>query len=298
MKTAQGAKDFFLTDALDFSKNNPIVGQRWDSNRFGTHLAGFKFKGSDFQDKNDKIYPFTDIGVSGSGMFFQKNGTYTIVDAFWDKKLKEVVNTENLQHKLILLAPHEGYRKQSANEWADLRRTSDIRASAIKYSDYKDPSKLGAFFRSRRTERKVTDDVRHEYETNVAINTALNKARKDDSDFEGESTSFYGTDEADYEIDIEMVDNDVNRMLNACRSDLSNPKNNIVFNQPMEGIELSMQLDGIEGLRLYDVFGCTGVPVKYFNTGIFGITAIKHSISNNDWVTDISAQFYPDASNI
>ena len=37
---------------------------------------------------------------------------------------------------------------------------------------------------------------------------------------------------------------------------------------PQEGIELSMTLDGIEGLRLYDVFSCTGVPVKYFNTGI------------------------------
>ena len=111
-------------------------------------------------------------------------------------------------------------------------------------------------------------------------------------------SSYYGTYEKDFEIDVEMVDNDSNRMLNSCRSDVSNPKNNIIFNMPQEGIELNMTLDGIEGFRLYDVFSCTGVPVKYFNTGIFGITGVKHSISANDWTTDITAQFYPDSSNI
>ena len=72
--------------------------------------------------------------------------------------------------------------------------------------------------------------------------------------------------------------------------------NNVVFNQRLDGIELSLTLDGIEGLRLWDVFSCTGVPVKYYKSGIFAISAIKHSISANDWTTEVTALFYPDAN--
>lgn len=102
-----------------------------------------------------------------------------------------------------------------------------------------------------------------------------------------------GAPVSEYEIDIEMVDPDVNRMMTAMQRD-NHPKNNIVFNHRLDGIELSLTLDGIEGLRLWDVFSCTGVPVKYYRSGIFAISAIKHSVSANDWTTEVSALFFPD----
>ena len=48
-------------------------------------------------------------------------------------------------------------------------------------------------------------------------------------------------------------------------------------------VDLSITLDGIEGLRLYDTFNCAGIPLKYYDRGIFGICGIKHSIGNGDW---------------
>ena len=107
--------------------------------------------------------------------------------------------------------------------------------------------------------------------------------------FKGE---LYGTSYDDYEIDVEMVDPDRNRMLENCKLD-RNVRNNMVFNQRLDGVDLSLKLDGIEGLRLYDIFNCTGVPTKYYERGVFAITAIKHSISNGDWTTDLDCMFFP-----
>tara|TARA_B110000495_G_scaffold203515_1_gene227620 strand:- start:4001 stop:4342 length:342 start_codon:yes stop_codon:yes gene_type:complete len=102
----------------------------------------------------------------------------------------------------------------------------------------------------------------------------------------------YGTTAGDPEIDVEMVDPDRNRMLDNCKVD-RNAKNNIIFNQRLDGVEMSIKLDGIEGLRLYDVFNCSGVPARYFNNGVFAIAGVKHSISGGDWTTDLECMFFP-----
>ena len=102
----------------------------------------------------------------------------------------------------------------------------------------------------------------------------------------------YGTDKNDYEINIELVDIDRNRMKNFCELDPS-PKNNIINNMPLPGVELTLKLDGIEGLRLYDTFNCAGIPKKYYEKGIFAITGVKHSIGDGDWSTTIESHYYP-----
>lgn len=103
----------------------------------------------------------------------------------------------------------------------------------------------------------------------------------------------YGTDKGDYTVDIEMCDPDKGRMLKFCKLDADNTGNHMVHNQRLDGIDISLQLDGIEGLRLYDVFKCQGIPYKYYNKGVFAISGIKHAISDGDWTTDIDAFFYP-----
>ena len=42
-----------------------------------------------------------------------------------------------------------------------------------------------------------------------------------------------------------------------CKMDES-VSNNLVNNQRLDGVELSLKLDGIEGLRLMDMFNCSG----------------------------------------
>lgn len=96
-------------------------------------------------------------------------------------------------------------------------------------------------------------------------------------------------------IDIEFVDPNRDRMLKLLRKD-KDPKNCIKYNMPLDGIELSLQIDGIEGIRLWDMFNCTGVPTKYYMNGLWRVTSIKHDISGNDWKTDISAQFSPNSA--
>lgn len=96
-------------------------------------------------------------------------------------------------------------------------------------------------------------------------------------------------------IDIEFVDPSKNRMLELMTQD-KNPKNCVKYNMALDGIELSMQLDGIEGIRLWDVFSCTGVPTKYYMNGLWRVTNIKHSVSGTDWTTDITAQFAPNSA--
>jgi len=98
-------------------------------------------------------------------------------------------------------------------------------------------------------------------------------------------------------IDIEFVDPDKNRMKSLLKKD-RNPKNCVKYNMALAGIELNIQLDGIEGIRLWDVFNCTGVPTQYYMTGVWRVTSVKHSISGNDWKTDITAQFAPNSNDL
>lgn len=115
------------------------------------------------------------------------------------------------------------------------------------------------------------------YTTNTGTRLSLGKKST-----EGES----------FEIDIEMVDPYEDRMLDLCKINHS-PKNNILFNQRLDGFELSLKLDGIEGIRLWDMFRVTGVPDRYFYQGVFQVSAIKHEIQDGDWTTEITAGYHP-----
>lgn len=125
----------------------------------------------------------------------------------------------------------------------------------------------------------------------LGINPDITADIKHRNQVQADEPEAYNT--SDREIDIELVDPDNYRTLSAMKKD-SNPMNNIVYNHRLDGMELSLTLDGIEGIRLWDVFNCAGVPVRYFMTGIFAVNNIKQSIKNNDWTTEITAQFHPD----
>jgi hypothetical protein len=111
----------------------------------------------------------------------------------------------------------------------------------------------------------------------------------------GGSTDGWGWSEDGKVIDIEFVDPSKDRMLALMRKD-KDPQNCIKYNMPLDGIELSLTLDGIEGIRLWDMFNCTGVPTKYYMNGLWRVTGVKHAISGNDWTTDITAQFAPNSA--
>ena len=72
-----------------------------------------------------------------------------------------------------------------------------------------------------------------------------------------------------------------------------NKLNCVKNNMPLDGCEISLQLDGIEGLRLLDVFSCTGVPTHYFMNGLWRIQSVAHSVTDNNWITDIKGEYIP-----
>ena len=104
------------------------------------------------------------------------------------------------------------------------------------------------------------------------------------------SPSSFGRWNADH--DIEMVDPNKNRMVRSMKKD-DNKLNCVKNNMPLDGCEISLQLDGIEGLRLLDVFSCTGVPTHYFMNGLWRIQSVAHSVTDNNWITDIKGEYIP-----
>ena len=59
-------------------------------------------------------------------------------------------------------------------------------------------------------------------------------------------------------------------------------------------VELSLQLDGIGGLKIGQSFKIKSgiLPAKYQDKFGYIITGLSHSIENNKWLTDIKTQFY------
>ena len=94
------------------------------------------------------------------------------------------------------------------------------------------------------------------------------------------------------DYDIEMVDPNKNRVLKSMKVD-DHKLNCVKNNMPLDGCELTMELDGIEGLRLLDVFACTGVPTHYFINGHWRIKSVAHNISDNNWITTIGSEYIP-----
>jgi hypothetical protein len=80
------------------------------------------------------------------------------------------------------------------------------------------------------------------------------------------------------------------------RSSMSNddsPFNSVRFNGLVQGITVNLTLTGISGLKYFDVFDIDNLPYPYNPNAIFQIINIKHSWSNNDWITNIEAMIRP-----
>ena len=90
-----------------------------------------------------------------------------------------------------------------------------------------------------------------------------------------------------------MADSQLQRVLSSMRED-KNPKNNVNFNGRL-CVELEIELLGIGGLRAMECFQCTGIPTSYYERGHFRITNIKDSLSEGDWTTTVTAQYYPNS---
>jgi hypothetical protein len=99
----------------------------------------------------------------------------------------------------------------------------------------------------------------------------------------------------DEEILIEMADSQLQRVLSGMRDD-KNPKNNVNFNGPVPGVEIEIQLLGIAGVRAMECFQCTGIPTSYYERGHFRVTNIKDSLSDGDWTTTLTGQYYPNSA--
>jgi hypothetical protein len=56
-------------------------------------------------------------------------------------------------------------------------------------------------------------------------------------------------------------------------------------------IEVSLTVSGFSGFRCGYVFNVDGIPESYNQNGVFQITNIKHSISNDGWNTTIEAGY-------
>lgn len=54
-------------------------------------------------------------------------------------------------------------------------------------------------------------------------------------------------------------------------------------------IDISLTVDGFSGFNCGQYFEVDGIPEIYNRTGVFQITNIKHSISENEWITVIEA---------
>ena len=99
----------------------------------------------------------------------------------------------------------------------------------------------------------------------------------------------------DKEYLIEMADTQLQRVLTSMRDD-KNPKNNINFNGPVPGVEIEVELLGIAGLRTMECFQCTGIPTSYYERGHFRIINIKDSLSEGQWITTLTGQYYPNSA--
>lgn len=115
---------------------------------------------------------------------------------------------------------------------------------------------------------------------------------EDEDDIESEEKFIIGQNVGGRWIDIECVDPDRNRMLSGMKKD-NNKRNSVKNNIPLDGCEVSLELDGIEGVRLLDVFTCTGVPTRYFMNGQWRAQEVSHEISDNDWKTTIKGEYLP-----
>ena len=66
------------------------------------------------------------------------------------------------------------------------------------------------------------------------------------------------------------------------------------FSQVPFPLEFSVTLDGVEGFKFGDTIGSNYLPTRYVKASggpkvVFTVTSYTHTISNNDWTTDVTA---------
>lgn len=73
----------------------------------------------------------------------------------------------------------------------------------------------------------------------------------------------------------------------------NNPSNNSIYNGMVPGLEVELEILGISGIRFLDVFSLEGIPSVYANNGVYQVKNVKHTISDNLWVTSITLGLRP-----
>lgn len=64
------------------------------------------------------------------------------------------------------------------------------------------------------------------------------------------------------------------------------------FQLPLIPLEVEIELDGIHGFRYGDVVSLNGLPPRY-NEYVFNILQITHTVSNQDWITNLRCLMRP-----
>lgn len=193
-------------------------------------------------------------------------------------KTKGRVGGNNYQHPIVMVIQSKTRQLLDQNQRDRLYRA--------KQNNQEIPSDIKIFMKQRGIS-PADQYLEQEYKVISSDINAHNVQIKN----KHEISSNYGVDDFDdYEIDIEMVDPFKDRMLDFCRVDTSE-KNNMANNNPVPGADLTITLDGIEGFRNNDVFNCSGVPIRFYNQGLWRITNVKHSINDGDWQTTLESKF-------
>ena len=78
------------------------------------------------------------------------------------------------------------------------------------------------------------------------------------------------------------------RMAVLCSPDGGPPQN---ASEALVPLECEIELEGISGIRIGDVFTIDHIPQIYQNHGLFQVIGITDSIDNNSWITKLKAQF-------
>ena len=60
---------------------------------------------------------------------------------------------------------------------------------------------------------------------------------------------------------------------------------------PLMPIKFTFSIHGVSGIKRGDKFGVLGLPRNYETTGFFQVTAVKHTISDMMWKTDVEGSF-------
>jgi hypothetical protein len=170
--------------------------------------------------------------------------------------------------------------------------------SMFLYSDPSDPQ--SAFF-ARNKEDRILSKSR-EVKIIPGIKRSDDEKEKPEKEAEDTKEEYYtagcvvgGTTSIFWMYDVHLVDYKTERNLRGMTND-NVPQNSVKgFNQPIDGCEMTLTLDGIEGLRMLDAYNCTGIPTYWMMNGIWQINSIDQELADGDWKTIVKGMFRPNS---